>query len=78
MDCEYAPTAAERERKMRERDARERAHREAATPAEAVQFAARILNNTMASDWDSLDGATLHSLSTAAAYLAVAARKLAA
>ena len=29
-------------------------------------------------DWDTMDGATLHSLSTAAAYLAVAARKLAA
>lgn len=92
MDCEATNTdteriacyaahraaAAERDRKAREREARERAHREAASPAEAVQLAARMLNSAIASDWDTMDGVTLHSLSTAAAYLAVAARKLAA
>lgn len=92
MDCEYAPTdaersacyaahraaAAERERKLREREAREAAHRAAATPAEAVQIAARMIRSVLASDWDKLDGAALHNLGEASAYLAVADRKLAA
>lgn len=90
MDCDYAPTAedravcyeasraaaAERERKIREREARAAALREAATPAEAVQLAARMIRSVLASDWATLDGAALHNLGEAAAYLAVADRKL--